>query len=330
MNPASPVVRRKRSWRWKRLLLGSLACAGVYAAALAASTPSVAWLSFANPEQTRYMEQTAARSSTPRAATIHWVPLDSISVLLSCAVVKAEDRRFFVHPGVDWPQVGRGLRRSFQGEGVMGGSSITQQLARNLFLSPERTLTRKLREVLIARKLESTLTKPRILEVYLNVIEWGDSEWGAESASRRYFGKPAGHLDAFEATFLAGLVAAPRAEVRGRNADRVRRVQSRTLVQLYGSGLLSHEETLSALDRVDMTYRLLQRGVPLDSVLRGTPEPGRTRPRGSPHFRLPARADTRPLPTERALIDQCGFEREQQAGAAAGEQQPQHTSPIPE
>ena len=97
-----------------------------------------------------------------------------------------------------------------RGEFARGASTITQQLARNLYLSPSKNLLRKVRELLIARRLEASLSKQRIFELYLNVIEWGDSVWGAEAASRRYFHKPASELSAAESALLAGAISSPR------------------------------------------------------------------------------------------------------------------------
>jgi membrane peptidoglycan carboxypeptidase len=235
-----------------------------------------------------------------------------MSVLLVCAVVKAEDRHFFQHGGFDWAQAKRGIRRSIAGEGLMGGSTITQQLARNLFLGPERTPHRKLREAFLTRALESHLSKPRILELYLNVIEWGENEWGARAASRRYFGKEPDELDAFEASFLAALIAAPRAPVRGRNAERLRRVQSRVLVQLYASGLLGQDETWSALARAEASYRRLSRGVAIDVALResagrAAAVEGSVRRR----YRFLVLGNATRLAPERSLAGGCGIEREQ-------------------
>jgi monofunctional biosynthetic peptidoglycan transglycosylase len=140
-----------------------------------------------------------------------WVPYGRISQQLKRAVIVAEDSAFFEHEGVDLEQIRESMEVNFeQGRAARGGSTITQQLAKNLYLSPSRNPVRKLRELIIARRLEAALSKARILEIYLNVIEWGDGVWGAEAASRRYFGASAASLSADQAALLAGAIINPR------------------------------------------------------------------------------------------------------------------------
>ena len=123
----------------------------------------------------------------------------------------AEDDAFWQHDGIDVKQIKESIERDLQkGTFSRGGSTITQQLAKNLYLSPSKNPVRKLRELLITRRLEASLTKTRILEIYLNVIEWGDGIYGAEAASRTYFRKPASALDADEAALLASSIMNPR------------------------------------------------------------------------------------------------------------------------
>ena len=117
----------------------------------------------------------------------------------------AEDSAFWQHDGVDYDQLKESMEVNLErGEFVRGASTITQQLAKNLYLSPAKNPIRKLRELLIARRLEAELSKQRILELYLNVIEWGDGIYGAEAASRTYFGKPAADFGPQESALLAG------------------------------------------------------------------------------------------------------------------------------
>jgi monofunctional biosynthetic peptidoglycan transglycosylase len=140
-----------------------------------------------------------------------WVPLSRISPHLRHAVVAAEDASFFTHEGFDWEGMKEAAKYNLEaGELKRGGSTITQQLAKNLYLSSERSLFRKAREALITRSLEQHLTKKRILELYLNVAEWGQGIYGAEAAARHHFGKPSYDLTADEAAWLAAILPSPR------------------------------------------------------------------------------------------------------------------------
>ena len=140
-----------------------------------------------------------------------WVPYSRISPHLRRAVLLAEDPKFWRHEGIDVEQIRESLEVNIEeGRAVRGASTITQQLAKNLYLSPSRNPIRKLRELFIARRLEAALTKQRIFEIYLNVIEWGDGVWGAEAASRRYFGVAAADLTVEQAALLAGAIVNPR------------------------------------------------------------------------------------------------------------------------
>ena len=142
------------------------------------------------------------------------------------AVVVTEDSAFFDHEGVDLKELRASLEVNWEeGRFSRGASTITQQLAKNLYLSPSRNPIRKLKELLITRRLEAALTKRRILEIYLNVIEWGDGIFGAEAASRAYFGKPAAALTPEEAALLAGAIINPREHSPARPTRRLRRRQ---------------------------------------------------------------------------------------------------------
>ncbi|HEX5863633.1 MAG TPA: monofunctional biosynthetic peptidoglycan transglycosylase, partial [Casimicrobiaceae bacterium] len=143
--------------------------------------------------------------------TYRWVPYDRISVQLKRAVVAAEDAKFIEHEGFDWEGIQHALdKNTRKGRVVAGGSTITQQLAKNLFLSAQRSYWRKAEEALITLMLEAILDKRRILELYLNVIEWGDGIFGAEAASRRYFGVSSAVLTAEQAARLAAMAPNPR------------------------------------------------------------------------------------------------------------------------
>jgi monofunctional biosynthetic peptidoglycan transglycosylase len=155
-------------------------------------------------------EEARAKGQTPRHVQ-RWVGLDHISPELRRAVTIAEDDAFWKHEGVDLEQLQQSLETDWaRGQLVRGGSTITQQLAKNLYLSPAKNPLRKLRELIIARRLEAELHKSRILELYLNVIEWGDGIYGADAAARTYFKKPASDLDPSESALLAAAIVNPR------------------------------------------------------------------------------------------------------------------------
>ena len=134
-----------------------------------------------------------------------------ISPSLKRAVLVAEDSGFWEHEGVDLEQIRASVEVNLErGQAVRGASTITQQLAKNLYLSPSRNPIRKLKELIIARRLEAALPKARILEIYLNVIEWGDGIWGAEAAAQKYFGTSASAVGASQAALMAGAIINPR------------------------------------------------------------------------------------------------------------------------
>jgi len=156
-------------------------------------------------------EREAAQQGRQLRHFQRWVPYTRISQSLKRAVLVAEDDAFWQHEGIDMEQLKISIRNDIEkGKAIRGGSTITQQLAKNLYLSPSRDPVRKLRELVIARRLEAELSKARILEVYLNVIEWGDGIWGAEAAARSYFGTSAASLSADQAALLAGAIINPR------------------------------------------------------------------------------------------------------------------------
>jgi monofunctional biosynthetic peptidoglycan transglycosylase len=140
-----------------------------------------------------------------------WVDYNRISNHLKRAVVAAEDSRFIDHEGFDWEGIQKAYEKNLKkGKIVAGGSTISQQLAKNLFLSTKRTPWRKAEEAIITLMLEKMLTKRRILEIYLNVIEWGDGVFGAEAASRHYYKTGASRLSRNQAARLAAMIPNPR------------------------------------------------------------------------------------------------------------------------
>jgi monofunctional biosynthetic peptidoglycan transglycosylase len=176
--------------------------------------PNVSALRTTNPTMTALMDtrqtQAEAEGRTIERQCV-WVPLSRITPHLRQAVVAAEDASFFTHEGFDWEGIKEAAKYNLEaGELKRGGSTITQQLAKNLYLSSERSIFRKAREALITRLLEHHLTKDRILEIYLNVAEWGQGVYGAEAAARHHFQKSARELTAEEAAWLAAILPAPR------------------------------------------------------------------------------------------------------------------------
>jgi monofunctional biosynthetic peptidoglycan transglycosylase len=140
-----------------------------------------------------------------------WVDYSRISPHLTRAVIVTEDAAFWDHDGLDFDEIRASIEVNWtRGEVTRGASTITQQLAKNLYLSPSRNPWRKVRELLITRRLEAELSKRRILELYLNLIEWGDGIWGAEAAARAHFGVSAASLTPAQAALLAGAIINPR------------------------------------------------------------------------------------------------------------------------
>ena len=182
----------------------------------------VLWWNWVNPESTRFMAIRLAelRVADPQARLQQgWVAYGQISVQLKRAIVAAEDGKFLDHEGFDWQGIQHAIEKNQKkGRVVAGGSTISQQLAKNLFLSPAKTPLRKAEEAIITLMLETVWSKQRILEVYLNVIEWGSSVFGAEAAARHYYGIPASQLSAEQAARLAAMVPRPRFYDRNRNA----------------------------------------------------------------------------------------------------------------
>lgn len=153
-----------------------------------------------------------------------WQPLENIAVELRHAVIVAEDAEFNRHHGVDWNALWNAQKRNFKERRLYrGGSTITQQLAKNLYLRPSKTVLRKYKELFIAIRLEQLLSKPRILEIYLNVIEWGSGIYGAEAAARHYFEKSAAELSLDEATWLAAILPSPLRFEKNRNSEYIKK-----------------------------------------------------------------------------------------------------------
>ncbi|MFZ4619205.1 MAG: monofunctional biosynthetic peptidoglycan transglycosylase [Bacteroidota bacterium] len=167
-----------------------------------------------NPGRTAMMDQRVDEaSSAGKQFSIQqtWVPMSRISRNLVNAVIVSEDGMFYEHEGVDWYEVGESIEKNFEkGKAARGGSTISQQLSKNLYLSTSKDPVRKLKELVITLRMERMLSKRRILEIYLNVIEWGDGVFGAEAAARKFFGKSASQLSREEAAQMAAVIPSPR------------------------------------------------------------------------------------------------------------------------
>jgi monofunctional biosynthetic peptidoglycan transglycosylase len=218
-------------------LLFSLAGAGL---------PRVDSLIRTSPRRTSMMrarEDEARRHHQIYRVDQRWVPYDHISPLLRRAVLIAEDDAFFSHDGLDWNEMRQAARTNLQrGRVVRGGSTITQQLAKNLYLSEERSLLRKLKEVILAVRIERALTKRRIFELYLNLIEWGDGIYGAEAAARRHFGVGADELDPRQAALLAAVIINPRRYSPETPGPRIERRMRMILSRMRRRGFISEHE----------------------------------------------------------------------------------------
>ena len=209
----------KRALRW--LAWAMLALAALFLAVQLSFLARVWWWRDHNPDNTAFMRASLERLRTtkPDAKLRHaWVPYDRISTHLKRAIVVAEDARFVEHEGFDWDAIDKALEKNRErGKVVAGASTISQQLAKNLFLSPSRTPWRKGQEAIITVMIERVMDKRRILEVYLNVIEWGDGVFGAEAAARHYFGTGAATLGPEASARLAAMVPNPRFYDRNRS-----------------------------------------------------------------------------------------------------------------
>jgi len=204
------TLRFLSRWTWCAILLALIAIVGVQFWFLA----HIWYWADHNPESTAFMRSRLSiiRDDEPGARLAHrWVPYGRVSRHLKLAVVAAEDANFISHSGFDWDAMRKAHERNIrEGEIVVGASTITQQLAKNLFLPASRTWWRKAQEAVITVMLETLLTKRRILEIYLNVAEWGDGVYGAEAAARYHYGVPAAALSPPQAARLAAMLPSPR------------------------------------------------------------------------------------------------------------------------
>lgn len=218
--------RKSRRWLFRlwQLTVWLLAALLLYQAYLFGS---VVWYRWFDPQQTAFMAAEAKRLSRldpPKSITHTWVPYDRISTHAKRAVIASEDTGFMSHQGVEWEALKQAFRTNrASGQVRFGGSTITMQVAKNLFLSSDRSYVRKAQEIVIALMIEAVWDKERVLEVYLNVAEWGVGVFGIEAAAQHYFGVPANRLNTRQAAWLASILPAPRRYDQNRRSSWVER-----------------------------------------------------------------------------------------------------------
>lgn len=212
-----------KRWLWRLFLL----LAGLVLIYQAWILAQITYWNYYNPSSSAFMRvRLDLLREKDRAAVLRmqWIPYERISPNLKRAVVAAEDSKFLQHEGFDFEAIQRAYEKNLEkGRLVAGGSTISQQLAKNLFLSGEKTPWRKLQEAVITFMLENVMHKRRILEIYLNVIEWGDGVFGAEAAMRHYYGTSASSITAEQAARLAAIVPNPRFYDRNRTTSWLRK-----------------------------------------------------------------------------------------------------------
>jgi monofunctional glycosyltransferase len=301
------VLRRiRRACVWAAaVLLAVLLGTAAFVAIIYLSLPDVDRLRTERLVATRYMKLRAGELGVAVESFAHeWIALERLPPQLVCAVLLAEDDGFFRHQGIEWSRSRAAAWRAWQGRPGGGASTITQQLAKNLWLSPSRNPVRKAREAILTWQLERALGKRRILELYLNVIEWADGVWGAEAASQHYTGHSARTVSLFESVFLVGLIAAPRAPLQGDNQHRARDVQWRVLSTMYRVHLIEAGEWSETAARIARAHASLATGVSVAEAIRIA----RDSPLAERPF-APRRPADSPIPWAAALQAECGHQR---------------------
>ncbi|MBI4412110.1 MAG: monofunctional biosynthetic peptidoglycan transglycosylase [Deltaproteobacteria bacterium] len=212
-------------WRLIKFFLYAVIALVLFVALFFISLPNISYLRDHNPKTTAFMKRyinSVEAKGEDGVIDIRWIPYSRISSNLKKAVLISEDDAFFSHRGFDLKQIRESIKRNWRDKKfTRGGSTITQQLVKNLYLAPAKNPLRKIREWIITWQMEKTLTKQRIFELYLNVVEWGPGVYGAESAARYYFGKGCGSLGPSEAAFLAAILPNPVRYGAKRNSKRV-------------------------------------------------------------------------------------------------------------
>lgn len=232
----------------KRILLSTLIVTSLVSVSyyFYFSLPDVSPLKQKNPSTTALMElreREYKKQKSPGRRQQIWVPYDAVSEHIKKAILVSEDAAFFSHKGVDMNELKAALKKDLETLSFSrGGSTLTMQLAKNLYLNPSKNPLRKLKEIIIAQQLESALSKRRIFEIYLNVVELGRNIYGVEAASRHYFGKSAAAVDLVEAATLAALLPSPRNSKERSLAAR----RNIILNRLASVGYLSQSENQNA------------------------------------------------------------------------------------
>ena len=229
------------NWVWRIFAYGVGACVLLIVLVQMWFFAHVLYWDRFNPGMTSVMERRLGElRAKNRAAELkyRWVDYGRISNHLKRAVVAAEDAKFIDHEGFDWEGIQRAMERNQKrGKVVAGGSTISQQLAKNLFLSGERSMLRKGEEAIITLMLEAVMSKRRILELYLNVAEWGEGIFGAEAAARHYYGIGAANIGPDQAARLAAMLPRPRFYDRNRDSRYLAQYSERILVRMPSAQL---------------------------------------------------------------------------------------------
>jgi len=208
-----------------------------------------------------------------------WTSYGALPPALKKAVVASEDANFYSHEGVDYEAIREAIKADLQkGKFVRGGSTITQQVAKNLFLTREKTLIRKVKEIVLARRMDDALSKSRILELYLNVVEFGPMVYGIGHAAHYYFGKPPSALTVRECAFLASMLPGPKVYNPYRKMDRVMRRSDRILRRMVAARMITREEYDAAMAEVPNLAGLSRK---VEKTLE-TPPPEEKTPEESP------------------------------------------------
>jgi monofunctional biosynthetic peptidoglycan transglycosylase len=277
---------------FKRILLIVFAAIILLAGYEWITFPDVSALATNPPTTTAFMEQRKAElraAGKSDAIEYRWVPYVRISPYLRRGVLVAEDDTFYEHDGVDVKALEEAVRKDWERKkATHGGSTITQQLAKNLYLSPSRNPLRKVKEYFLARSLENHLSKKRILELYLNVVEMGERVYGAEAAAHFYFHTSAAGLSPSQAALLAGCLPNPRLMNPGAPNKRLRFRQRMVLSRMRRWGYLFEKEVLTEKKPVPVATPATET---TDTALQQTPPTDTATPEMPP-------TDTAPPPTE--------------------------------
>jgi len=301
------VLRRKK----RAIAAVAAAALGAWVLGTYLLLPDAAPLGSENPKETALMRQRALQAQEkgkPVRRRQHWVPLRQVAPIALKAIIASEDTAFYSHSGIDTGELMKVLAESWEKKRlVRGASTITQQLAKNLWLSTDRSLLRKLKELVLAKRLERALGKQRILELYVNVAEWGDGIYGIDSASREYFGLSAQELTPAQGAILAAMLPAPRRWTPSKRPAALYHRSRIVVERLEELGELTHVQATVALADLDARLGTKKKGpavepphadeIPDDDEAEPAPEPEKARPEPEPA--PPTKAiEAPPPPTE--------------------------------